>query len=64
MFQSATFHGFAKQYGLPHDDIYSREQQEILALNMLNSGGWRHWYNCAKKTTRDLGYAYPTDDTS
>ena len=62
MFQKTTFDMYGEKYGLPHDDIYSDEQQELIALNMLNDGLWRHWRTCAKKTTQKLG-PYPTTST-
>ncbi len=62
MFQRSTFDAYGVKYGLSHDDISSDEQQEMIALYMLNEGKWRHWLNCGRKVTRDLGYTYPLDD--
>ena|SRR6185437_7948932 len=47
-FQMATFNKYGEKYNLPHDNIYSKEQQELIALYMLNDGLWRQWYTCAK----------------
>lgn len=60
-FQDSTFHSYGTKYNLPHTDIYSEEQQELIALAMLNDGLWRAWYNCGKSVTKQLGYAYPAD---
>ena len=59
MFQKSTFDMYGEKYNLPHDDIYNDNQQELIALYILNDGGWKNWYNCAKK----IG-PYPTSDTS
>ena len=58
-FQDATFNYYGEKYGLPHDDIYSKDQQELIALYMLNQGLDNQWKNCTKK----LGH-YPTEETS
>lgn len=62
MFQKATFNAYGKLYELPHDNIYSDDQQKAIATAMLNDGLWKKWLNCGRKVTRDLGYMYPVDD--
>lgn len=59
MFQKSTFDLYGGKYGLPHDNIYSKEQQELIALYMLNEGLSKNWYNCSKV----LGQ-YPLNDIS
>lgn len=48
-FQEETFNHFGELYKLPHNDIYSRDQQYAIARKMIENGLWRHWYNCSKK---------------
>src|SRR3990167_6322073 len=50
-FKIKTFVHFGRRYGLPHDDIWSSEQQRAIAKEMLLEQRWKHWYNCYKKIT-------------
>lgn len=61
MFQRDTFNRYGEKYNVPHDNIYSDDQQEMIALHMLNDGLWKNWYTCSKDTASKLGYAYPID---
>ncbi len=46
-FKTETFHHFGERYGLPHDDIWSPEQQHEIAKAMIGEGrGETHWKLC------------------
>lgn len=63
MFQMATWLSYSDEFGTTRENIKDDELQQIVAIHMLNNGGWRHWYTCAKKVTKKMG-AYPVPDTS
>ena len=48
-FKLETFDHFGKRYGLPHDDIFSKEQQFAIAREMLVERRFSHWRVCSKK---------------
>jgi len=61
-FQSQTFLGYGKEYGLIATSttkaeplIYDGELQKQIAHRILLDGGEKHWYNCYNK----IGYKYP-----
>jgi len=49
-FQMATWLSFGKSFGTTADNIYDKSLQETVARSMLDNGGWRNWFTCAKKT--------------
>lgn len=61
-FQMATWLSYSDEFGTTKENIYDGELQKTVAIYMLNNGGWRHWYNCAKKVSKKLG-PYPMPDT-
>lgn len=61
-FQSQTFLGYGKEYGLIATSttkaeplIYDGELQKQIAHRILLDGGEKHWFNCYNK----IGYKYP-----
>lgn len=48
-FKLETFRHFGERYGLPHDDIFSKEQQFAIAGRMLSEGRFSHWSVCSRK---------------
>ena len=42
-FRLETFNHFGKRYGLPHTDIFSKEQQFAIAKAMIEDGRGNHW---------------------
>lgn len=57
-FQLSTWLSYGKEFGATKKNIYDGELQKIVARNMLDKGLWRHWYNCSKRITSELG-SYP-----
>ena len=62
MFQKATWLSYSDEFGTSMENIYNGNLQTTVALYILNDGGWRHWYNCAKKITKKIG-PYPMPST-
>ena len=48
-FQLATWLHYGKAYGATRANIFDGELQEKVVREMLDAGGWRHWYNCGKR---------------
>lgn len=59
MFQMGTWLSYGKKFGATRENISSSTLQIKVAKSMLDAGGWRHWYTCAKKVRTVLG-DYPT----
>jgi len=60
-FQMGTWLAYGKPFGATRENITNGELQRIVALHMLNQGGWRHWLNCSNKVKTTLG-PYPIPD--
>ena len=53
-FKIETFVWAGRKYGLPHDDIWSAEQQRAIAKALIESGrGEQHWKVCFRKYKLD-----------
>jgi len=53
-FHQETFDIFGEKFNLPHDNIWSVEQQKDIAFEMLLNGGQNHWANCSQKINKVL----------
>lgn len=54
-FQLATWLAYGKKYGATRENIFDGELQEKVVREMLDNGGWRHWYNCGKAVRAEIG---------
>lgn len=62
MYQMQTWLSYSKLFGTTKENIYNDDLQRTVTLYILNNGGWRHWYTCAKAITKKLGpYPMPGD---
>ena len=59
MFQMDTWLMYGKKFGATRDNIASSSLQRIVARNMLNKDGWRHWFICGKIVQKSFGQ-YPS----
>jgi hypothetical protein len=53
---------YGEEFGTTRDNILDPNLQFIVTKHMLEEGKWKHWLNCGRKVTRELGYAYPVRD--
>lgn len=62
-FQMDTWLRYSDTFHTRRENIQDPELQRIVALYILNSGGWRNWKNCATKfVIPSLGeYPIPKD---
>lgn len=59
MFQMGTWLHYGKEFGATKENIYDPDLQRIVAREMLDNGGYTHWWNCSKyKVIPKLG-EYP-----
>lgn len=55
MFQMDTWISYGKKFGATRNNISSSTLQRQVVRSMLDSGGWRNWYNCGKMLNKTIG---------
>lgn len=57
-YQYATWLAYSKQFGTTAENITDGDLQDRVTRYILDHGGWKNWYNCARKVSRSIGQ-YP-----